>query len=114
MLGILLDQIAASGKYKELVVRYSFYTFNGIILGVFLNDIVRILFGDFELKSPYQYAIAGLVGSSGYVLQPLAFFGDKNNNLFLGGGMMLGHWWSQLSESGKKIEILGERNDSTS
>lgn len=103
MLGILLDQVAEKGRYKELVVRYSFYTFNGLIIGIFFNDIVRILFGDFSLKHHYQYLLAAAVAGSGFVY-PL--FNDKNNNLFLGGGFALGHWWSELSESGKKIEVI--------
>ena len=104
MLGIMLDQLV--GRFKELVVRYSFYAFNGIVGGIFMNDIIRIIFGDFELKYPYQYMLAGIVGSSGYVLPEVAFFGDKNNNMFLGMGLALGQYWSNLSQKGEKIEVV--------
>ena len=103
MLGILLDQLVSSGKFKAMVVRYSFYTFNGILGGIFMNDIIRILFGDVDLKHQYQCMIAAAVGGSGYLWDRLALFGDKENNVFLGLGLGIGHYWSELSEQGKRI-----------
>lgn len=109
MIGMILDQLVTSGRFKELVVRYSFYTFNGILAGIFLNDIIRLLYGDFNEKHNFQFMIAGAVAGSGYLIPNIALFGDKNNNLFLGGGLALGHWWSELSEKGEKIEVVGDK-----
>lgn len=106
MLGILLDQLMSSGKLKALIVRYAFYSFNGILGGIFMNDIIRILFGDVNLKHSYQYLIAGTIGGSGYIYRPLSFFGDPNNNLALGAGVALGHYWAELSEKGEKINVV--------
>ncbi len=103
MLSLMVDHILKGNKLRDTVVRASFFLFNGVLVGVTLNDLIRILFGDMEKKEEIEYAISGLVAVSPYVYDRLALMGANSNNLFLGSGMAIGTMFANRSEEGKKV-----------
>lgn len=107
MIGLIIDQFLKGNALRDTVVRYSFFSFNGLLAGVFLHDLLRILFAKVDEK--YEYGLGAATLASGHVIPELAIFGDANNNTFLGGGMLVGTFWSAQTEKKIPIKITDAR-----
>lgn len=70
-----------------------------------MNDVFRLLFADFEQKPFVEYGVSGITAVSGYMFN-LPLFKNNQNNLFLGTGMMIGSFWSNLTEEKKPVSLL--------
>ena len=103
MLSLILDYFLQGNKLRDVIVRVGFFLFNGVLVGVTINDLIRILFGDMEKKVEIEYGIAGIIAASPYIYDKLALMGAKSNNVFLGSGMALGTMFANRSEEGKKV-----------
>ena len=71
-----------------------------------MNDILRILYGDFDGKTNVEYGISGAVAVLPYVIPQLTLMYDSTNNIALGGGMALGTYMASRTESGKPLEVI--------
>ncbi len=89
MFSLILDRIL-KGKFKDDVIRLSFFTFQGLLGSVVINDVFRILFGDFREKEALQYGIATIVVVAPSLSDKLMIFGKKSNNYALGFGLGIG------------------------
>ena len=104
MFNLILDAVLKNSKIRDTVVRLSFFTLNGILAGIFMNDLTRIFIGEIPNKHIYEYLISGGVGASGLVLP---IFGKPINNLMLGAGMVIGTFWADITEESNSISLLG-------
>lgn len=105
VLSLLIDQILKGrGSTRTTVVRLAFFTFQGILAGILMNDVMRLLYGDFEGKENFQYGISGAVAISPYIISELTLMKDKTNNLTMGAGMGIGTWMANLTERGEPIQ----------
>ena len=120
MLGLILDYLlfrklnhATRGK----LVEGAFFTFNGILLGVLINDIFKMFGGDTFNKTPvglnllghevmkdelYGYLISSAVSTTG-IIPFLRIYNKWTNNLALSIGMNAGVAYANLSEAGKYV-----------
>ena len=90
MLSLILDYFLRNSKLKNEIIRLSFFTFQGLLGSVIINDVFRILFGEFKEKEMIQYGIASLVVAAPYVSPQLAVFKKRSNNIALGFGLGVG------------------------
>ncbi len=104
MLSILLDQLLKGNPIRNSVVRWAFFGFNGILAAILMNDILRVLYGDFDNKLNLQYGIAGSVAVSPFLIEQFTLLGNKTNNMAMGGGMMIGTYWANRTEHGQRID----------
>ena len=109
VLSLILDQFLKNrGGTRTTIVRLGFFTFQGILAGILMNDILRLLYGDFEGKANYQYGIAAAVAISPYVLPELTLMKEKSNNVTMGIGMGIGTYMANRTEHGEPI--VGDKN----
>jgi hypothetical protein len=90
VLSLILDYLLKNSKLKNEIIRLSFFTFQGLLGSVIINDVFRILFGDFKEKEMIQYGIASVVAVAPYISPKLAVFKKRSNNLALGFGLATG------------------------
>lgn len=108
MLTLILEYLFKRKDNKELynlLIRNSFFFLNGTLIGILLNDGIRLLFADFDQKEMVQYSLSGLTASSGYIFN-LPLLNNSQNNLSLGGGMVLGTFWANMTENQNPISLL--------
>jgi len=105
LLAIIADQFLRGNILRNAIVRYSFWAFNGILLGTLLNDVLRILFSDFPEKTMVEYGTGAAIAGSGFIHRSLALMGDPLNNAVFGGGVCLGIYWVNRTEDGQPILI---------
>lgn len=108
MLSLILESVLNKKQNKPIwhfIVRNSFFFLNGTLIGILLNDMFRLLFAEFEQKQLLEYSISGLTASSGYVFG-LPLLNNKENNLSLGAGMMLGTFWANVTEHPQPVSLL--------
>ena len=103
MLSLIMDYFLAKNRIRDTIVRASFFLFNGVLAGVTLNDLLRILFGEIENKEQVQYGISGAVAVAPYIWDRLTLMGAKSNNVFMGSGMALGTMFALRSADHKKV-----------
>ena len=125
MLGLLLDYLlfrklnhATRGK----LVEGAFFTFNGIILGVLINDIFKMFGGQTFNQTPvgfnflghemmkdelYGYMISSAVSLTG-IIPLLQIYHKWTNNIALSIGMNAGVAYANLSEAGKYVGFVQE------
>ena len=103
MLSILIDRYLKNPKLHNMLIKYSFFAFNGITTGIVFNDIIRVFYGDFQDKSKVGYILAAGAVASGFIDKRLTIFSDPNNNIAFGGGFLIGNYWANRSEKGKEI-----------
>lgn len=82
---------------------------NGVLIGILLNDVLRLLFADFTQKEMLEYSVSGLTAASGYVFG-LPLLNNKENNLSLGSGMALGTLWANMTEQPHPVSLLKGNN----
>jgi len=105
VLSLLIDQVLKGrGSTRTTIVRLGFFTFQGILAGILINDIIRLLYGDFDGKSNFQYGIAGAVAAAPFIIPELTLMKDKTNNLTMGAGMGIGTWMANRTEHGQPIQ----------
>lgn len=103
MISILLDYIFKSPVLKQKVVRYTFFVFQGMLAGILMNDILRILYGDFDKKQAFEYGIAAFVAGVPFIIPQLTIIDHKTNNISLGAGLALGTWMATRTENKQRI-----------
>lgn len=103
MLSLLVDRYIKNPKLHNMLIKYSFFVFNGLTTGIVFNDIIRVLYGDFRDKSKVGYAMGAGIMVSGFIDKRLTIFSDPNNNAAFGGGFLVGNYWANRSEKGKEI-----------
>lgn len=103
MLSLLVDRYIKNPKLHNAIIKYSFFAFNGLTVGIVFNDVIRVLYGDFRDKNKVGYTLgaAGLV--SGFIDKRLTMFSDPLNNVAFSGGFLVGNYWANKSEKGEKI-----------
>lgn len=106
MLSIALDHLLKNSKLKDNIIRLSFFTFQGLFGAVVINDILRLLFGDFEYKSYLEAAIASFVVTSPFIHPRLIIAKQRTNNFALGAGMFVGTAFCYYSENKKGKQVL--------
>jgi hypothetical protein len=106
MLSLLLDYILKGNKLRDILVRGSFFTLNGILASILLNDIIRVLYGDFHQKRELEYGLAWAIAVSPYLIPQFTLFGHTTNNLAMGLGMGLGTFMANRSEHGHRLELF--------
>ena len=79
MLSLLVDRYIKNPKLHNAIIKYSFFAFNGLTVGIVFNDVIRVLYGDFRDKNKVGYTLgaAGLV--SGFIDKRLTMFSDPLN-----------------------------------
>src|SRR4051812_45112324 len=108
VLSLLIDQILKGrGSTRTTIVRLGFFTFQGILVGILMNDVMRLLYGDFNGKENFQYGIAAAVAVSPYVISDLTLMKEKTNNLTMGAGMGIGSWRASRTEHGEPLQPTG-------
>lgn len=100
MLSIILDQFIKKSKFRDNLVRASFFTFQGIVGSILLNDILRILYGNFEHKKIVEYGIIGAISVMPNISNKLVLMENKTNNYFMSFGMIIGLQLCDISERG--------------
>lgn len=103
MLGILLDQLLKKNRFRDAIVRNSFFVFNGLIGGLLINDLIRILYGDFDGKQKIEYGLSGFVGISPFIIPQFTLFDNKSNNIAMASGMALGTYMANRTEHKEPI-----------
>jgi hypothetical protein len=106
MLSIILDQFIKKGnnnKTRDIVVRTSFFVFQGLLASILINDLLRVLYGTFEHKSLLEYGLAGVIALSPYVINKFTLMHDKKNNMSMSIGMIIGTWLANSTEYGVKL-----------
>jgi hypothetical protein len=98
MLSLIADRLIKNPKLKDTLIRISFFTFQGVLGSVLVNDFIRILFGEFKEKQQVEYGLASAIALAPYVSNSLILMGNKENNLFVGLGMAIGITLANTSE----------------
>lgn len=109
MLSLLLDRLLSKNT-RSTVVRLSFFAFQGLLGAILLNDIFRLLYGDFYHKTEVEYGIAGLITIAPFIHDKFMILGHRSNNIMMGLGMAAGTYLANHSESLPKKEI-GEKSN---
>lgn len=109
MLSILLDRLLTKNT-RSTVVRLSFFAFQGLLGAVLLNDIFRLLYGDFHHKTEVEYGLAGLITIVPFIHDQFKILDHKSNNIMMGLGMAVGTYLANHSEALPKKEI-GEKTN---
>lgn len=100
MLGILLDRLLKNNKFRDTIIRHSFFLFNGMIGGLLLNDLLLLLYGNFEDKEYLQYGVGvGVMSLPTITGGRLILFDNASNNISMGAGIMLGTYLANRSEN---------------
>lgn len=107
MLSILLETLFKNNNKElwNLVVRNSFFLLNGTLIGILLNDLLRLLYADFANKELIEYSVSGLVSASGYLFK-LPLLNNNQNNFSLGMGMGLGTLWANMTEYQRPVSLI--------
>jgi hypothetical protein len=92
-----------NNKSRDHLVRFSFFVFQGLLGSILLNDVLRVLLGDFNEKKLVQYGMAVLVASAPFIYSKLTILGKKENNVYMGLGMTIGAILSNVSEDKKGV-----------
>lgn len=103
MLSLVIDRLVKTGALRDAIVKYSFFAFNGLLGGILINDLIRILYGDYDNKFQSQLGAAALIGASGYLYDGFKLFDDRNNNVALGAGFATGSYFADQTQHGRKI-----------
>jgi hypothetical protein len=104
---------------KAKLVESAFFTFNGMLFGVLLNDIFKMLGGDLNTSKTgyrlynhdvmqdelYGYLISLGTATTG-ILPFLQIYHKWTNNIALGLGMAVGVFYSNTSEQGKYVGLV--------
>lgn len=99
MIGILLDRLLKNNRFRDTIIRHSFFLFNGIIGGILLNDLLLLLYGNFENKEHLQYGIGAGIMAAPTISDRLILFNNPSNNLSMGAGAIIGTYMVNRSEN---------------
>lgn len=90
MLSLIIDKSLKDSKLKDNIIRLSFFAFHGFVGAILLNDVIKLLYGEFPYKEKIGYVLGTGIAAAPLLSPEFQLMKKGTNNLALGLGLFVG------------------------